>query len=131
MSATVDPAETKLETKFWELTNPANPAKHNEEKAIDVVAVHGLNGQPDAAHWKSEDGSMWLRDLLPKDIRHVRVFELAYDPKELLVGSNDVAESLALFLLARLWVAREDDPKPRPLVFLAHGFGGFVVEKVG
>jgi hypothetical protein len=74
---------------------------------------------------------MWLRDLLPKDIRHVRVFELAYDPKELLVGSNDVAESLALFLLARLWVAREDDPKPRPLVFLAHGFGGFVVEKVG
>ncbi|KAL3458415.1 hypothetical protein BJX64DRAFT_224878 [Aspergillus heterothallicus] len=131
MSVATDISKGQLETKLWELTKPANPAKHNEEKAIDVIAVHGLNGERDASHWRNPDGSLWLRDLLPKDIRHARVYELTYDPKELFAQLTDGVTSVVHVLLARLQVARESIPKSRPVVFVAHGFGGFLVEQVG
>lgn len=59
-------------------TKTPKPGKHDETKAIDVVAVHGL------MLWEFVPGfSFWLCDFVAKDIRGARVFIFNYDPKAL------------------------------------------------
>jgi hypothetical protein len=45
---------------------------------VDVVAVHGLGG---GAHttWTHDNGTLWLRDSLLKDLPSARVFTYGYD----------------------------------------------------
>jgi hypothetical protein len=43
-----------------------------------IVAVHGLNGHRDKT-WTAANGVHWLRDLLPTDLPHARIFCWGYD----------------------------------------------------
>ncbi|KAL4786976.1 hypothetical protein BJX76DRAFT_50925 [Aspergillus varians] len=110
------------------LTKAPNPAKHNEAKAVDLVAVHGLDTQAISSRWTTEDGTLWLRDLLPKDIRCARVLAFNYNAKEIFTGPTTGTDRVAHNLLTALVSTRKDIPSTRPLVFLCHGLGGFVVE---
>ncbi|KAL4929723.1 uncharacterized protein BDV17DRAFT_290430 [Aspergillus undulatus] len=110
------------------LTKPPNPTKHNEEKAVDIVAVHGLDGSLDNGSWIAEKGIFWLRDLLPRDLRHARVFAFSYNARALFTGNPTLLESVANSLVTELALARRRTSSTRPLVFIGHGFGGFVVE---
>lgn len=47
---------------------------NKSEKTINVVAVHGLQG--DRTH---ESDSLWLRDFLPTDIPNARIMTFGYD----------------------------------------------------
>ncbi|KAG9052480.1 hypothetical protein FS842_009789 [Serendipita sp. 407] len=45
---------------------------------VDIVAIHGLDGHREQS-WTAEDGTMWLKDLLPDDISNVRILSYGYD----------------------------------------------------
>jgi hypothetical protein len=45
---------------------------------LSIVAVHGLNGHRDET-WTAANGKHWLRDLLPNDLPHARIFCWGYD----------------------------------------------------
>ena len=69
--STVEPLSLAALTKF-------NP--------LSIVAVHGLNpfNNPDHAFdtWrkpKGNDGKLWLRDYLPKDVPNARIFLYKYN----------------------------------------------------
>jgi hypothetical protein len=112
------------------LTKAPKPEKLVEAKAIDIVAVHGLSAEPGVNIWQAADGTVWLRDLIPKDIKGARVFTFNYDARTLFSGQQNSLESTAAILLSEVTAARLDVPPARPLVFIGHGFGGLLVESV-
>jgi hypothetical protein len=112
------------------LTKALKPEKHVEAKAIDIVAVHGLSSEPGVNIWQAADGTVWLRDLIPKDIKAARVFTFDYDARSLFSGQQNSLESTAAILLSEVTAARQDVPPTRPLVIICHGLGGLLVESV-
>jgi hypothetical protein len=108
-------------------TKPPKPDKHDETKAIDIIAVHGLSP------WESFAGSpFWLYDFIAKDIRGARVFTFDYDAKAVwLYGAPlQSIQDASSALLGEIAAIREEAPLARPLVFICHGFGSFIVESV-
>ncbi|KAF8526914.1 hypothetical protein BU17DRAFT_61891 [Hysterangium stoloniferum] len=46
--------------------------------SFDIVAIHGLNGDPKES-WTADNGSLWLRDFLPQDMVPARILSYGYD----------------------------------------------------
>jgi pimeloyl-ACP methyl ester carboxylesterase len=117
-----------LTAKLVRQTESPKSDKDDETRAIDIVAVHGLNP------WESYTGSpFWLRDFIAKDIRGARVFTFDYDVKAvwLCEAPLEGIQGVTRALLAQIAAIREEVPATRPLVLIGHGFGGFIVESVG
>ncbi|KAF1924628.1 uncharacterized protein M421DRAFT_36145, partial [Didymella exigua CBS 183.55] len=53
------------------------PDDSKDIKGVDIVAIHGLNGDAYTT-WQHENGTLWLRDLLPNDLPGSRVFTYGY-----------------------------------------------------
>ncbi|EDU47311.1 hypothetical protein PTRG_12118 [Pyrenophora tritici-repentis Pt-1C-BFP] len=107
------------------------------EQSIDIVAVHGLGAHPDDS-WCTNAGTKeslqwvnWLEEesMLPAVAPNARIMRYGYQSqwfgKEMMQQSvSTVAERL----LRALKRTRKDVPF-RPLMFVAHCFGGLVVLK--
>ncbi|GES61332.1 hypothetical protein ATETN484_0005079200 [Aspergillus terreus] len=101
------------------------PKQLNEARAIDIVAVHGLTP------WVSDaDSFFWLRDFISKDVLGARVFTFNYDVKTVWFCGGPLKnfQEISRALLVEIATIREQVPVTRPLVFICHGFGGFIVE---
>lgn len=108
--------------------------QHDDDPdAIDIVALHGLNG-----HWEYTwttrnargEEVLWLRDLLPLQVPHARVMSFGYD--SVLQFSKSVAHigTFADQLLESLMSRRTGGSSKRPIIFVCHSLGGIVVKKV-
>ncbi|KAG9053227.1 hypothetical protein FS842_008484 [Serendipita sp. 407] len=97
---------------------------------VDIVALHGLDGHREHS-WTADDGTMWLKDLLPNDIPNARILTYGYDADTRSFSQTSTqtifrhAEAFAEDL-SRL--RRTTDPK-RPIIFLAHSLGGIILKK--
>ncbi|KAG8861848.1 hypothetical protein FRB91_000092 [Serendipita sp. 411] len=49
-----------------------------QDPIVDIVAIHGLDGHREDS-WKADDGTMWLKDLLPDDVPNARILTYGYD----------------------------------------------------
>jgi hypothetical protein len=49
--------------------------------AVDIIAIHGLNGHYERTWTDQPTGRLWLRDLLPFDIPGARIFSFSYDSR--------------------------------------------------
>ena len=107
-------------------------SKHDEQATVDVVAVHGLQGDPYKT-WTHENGKLWLRDFLPADIPYARIMTFGYEST--IAFSKSVAEidDKAVELLNRLTLKRSADEisssMARPIVFIGHSLGGIIIKK--
>ncbi|KAK3317309.1 Alpha/Beta hydrolase protein [Cercophora scortea] len=122
------------------------PPEPNWEKShgrsnLDIVAVHGLNG--DATHsWTDESPSgastMWLRDLLPYKLPNARVMTFGYNAS--VIGNTSVAgvRENARRLLSLLRDKREEEEDDitgshtgsrGSIVFVGHSLGGIVIKQ--
>ena len=101
-------------------------------KNVDVVAVHGLMGDPSET-WKHENGKMWLKDFLVEDMPSARIMTFGYDSAVALSKSVGKIEDNALSLLNQLGVERSPSYpavwNKRPIVFVCHSLGGIIVKK--
>ncbi|KAG9055139.1 hypothetical protein FS842_003036 [Serendipita sp. 407] len=101
-----------------------------QDPIVDIVAIHGLDGHREDS-WKADDGTMWLKDLLPDDIPNARILTYGYDADTRSFSRTSTqtifrhAEAFAEDL-SRL--RRATDPK-RPIIFLAHSLGGIILKK--
>ena len=100
---------------------------------IDIVAVHGLMGNPYTTWTKGRDpnGKPWISEFLPSQLPHARVFSYGYDSQ--FVRSSSVAgiPEFAMNLLAWLKLRRStESERQRPLLFICHSLGGIIVKKV-
>ncbi|MCJ1246579.1 hypothetical protein MMC30_003788 [Trapelia coarctata] len=109
---------------------PANSA------LVDVVFVHGLNGDPHNTWTSSPSGVFWPADLLPQFIEDVkaRVLVYGYDADVAsLAGSGTTKDKIhnhAERLVADLFANRRiRKATERPIIFVAHSLGGLVVKR--
>ncbi|CCA74840.1 related to kinesin light chain [Serendipita indica DSM 11827] len=106
---------------FLELASGINPI-------VDIVAIHGLGGHREKS-WMTNDGILWLRDLLLADLPNARVLSYGYD------ADTDSPECVSTLTLRRhaeefiraLLRRRADHPR-RPIIFIAHDTGGIILK---
>ncbi len=104
---------------------------------VDIVAIHGLNGTA-LGTWtrnttnektNKKTSTLWLRDLLPKDIPGARIFTFGYDSKVMFSKSKATTEDHAQSLLLALQAKRKHGQERRPIIFIAHSLGGLVCKQ--
>lgn len=74
---------------------------------VDIIAVHGLNGDAFSTWRHHQDGTLWLRDLLPGFLPGCRVYTYGY-PSKIFAQSSARVEEYARDLLISLRDSRED-----------------------
>jgi protein SERAC1 len=105
---------------------------------VDLVFVHGLNGDPHNTWTSKESNCFWPRDLLPRYIEEqkVRVLVYGYDADVTAFAGAGVtkdkvhnhAEKLVAALFANRQLCRPR-AMDRPIIFVAHSLGGIVVKQ--
>ncbi|KAG6187274.1 hypothetical protein E4U36_008191 [Claviceps purpurea] len=107
-----------------------------KDAEIDIVAVHGLGGQGFHS-WTTWDSKArktkpWLQELLGADIPNARIMAFGYlsDGISFSYIVRNVVYGQALDL-AKLLTARRrrDHTNRRPLFFIAHSLGGWIVKR--
>ncbi|XHF97721.1 hypothetical protein AWENTII_001306 [Aspergillus wentii] len=108
-----------------------------QKPLVDIVFVHGLNGNPYNSWTSKSTGTFWPADLLPEvlDVNEVRVRVLTYGYNANVHSFTDGAskdrihnhaETLASGLAANRNLRGCSD---RPIIFVCHSLGGLVVKR--
>ncbi|KAF8526569.1 hypothetical protein BU17DRAFT_74115 [Hysterangium stoloniferum] len=86
-----------------------------------IVAIHGLDGHREAS-FTAPNGVLWLRDLLPKALPTARILTYGYDarPVKLCMTYRPTSSGNCQVL--------EFTRRERPLIFIAHSFGGIMLK---
>ncbi|CAD6592657.1 MAG: hypothetical protein ASARMPRED_006495 [Alectoria sarmentosa] len=97
---------------------------------VDIVAVHGLNGDPTNTWKHSANNHFWLQDSLPLDVKGARVMTYGYNADVAFGNTTADVWDHAKSLLGSLIDEREtDDESKRPIIFIAHSLGGIIVKQ--
>ncbi|KAF8519738.1 hypothetical protein BU17DRAFT_47444, partial [Hysterangium stoloniferum] len=104
-------------------------APGGESSNVDIVAIHGLDGHREAS-FNADNGVLWLRDLLPETLPSARILTYGYDART--HGENRSQQTMydvAVDLVAKLFAFRiNTSTGERPLIFIAHSFGGIILK---
>ncbi|OCK91831.1 uncharacterized protein K441DRAFT_640868 [Cenococcum geophilum 1.58] len=102
---------------------------------VDIVAIHGLNGDAFGT-WTDKEADdqnakeLWLETLLPQAIPESRIMTFGYNSAVTNSVSVSKIEDFATDLLIRLNGARNtEECGKRPLIFICHSLGGLVFKK--
>lgn len=74
---------------------------------LDVVAIHGLNGNAYTT-WTNKHNKLWLQDLLPASLPGARVYTFGYDSKIFSQSNSDIGD-YARRLLSELDLVRQSE----------------------
>ncbi|KAK2034338.1 lipa and NB-ARC domain-containing protein [Colletotrichum zoysiae] len=107
---------------------------------VDVVLVHGLNGDPEKTWASSSDGKpvFWPADLLPQSLGKTRanILVYGYNADVYTTGkSNKSASDNFIFqhaqtLVTNLTLYRKSErTSNNPIIFVAHSLGGLLVKR--
>lgn len=77
------------------------------EHSVDLVAIHGLGGDLRDT-WTHKNGTLWLRDLLPKSMPGARVYTYGYPSKVFLNRSVAGIREFSTYLLDALNLEMRD-----------------------
>jgi hypothetical protein len=101
--------------------------------AVDIIALHGLNGHYRDTWTSPVTGSNWLIDegFLPSQIPNARIMSYGYNSQVELSKSTADIGAFAEGLLYQLQTWRRTaEEKKRPIIFICHSLGGIVAKKV-
>ncbi|KAF8519138.1 hypothetical protein BU17DRAFT_47991, partial [Hysterangium stoloniferum] len=95
-----------------------------------IVTIHGLDGHREAS-FTAPNSILWLRDLLPDTLPNARILTYGYDARTRGVNrSNQALYDLSIDFIAKLSSFRVyTNTDARPLIFIAHSFGGIMLKK--
>ncbi|KAL8376726.1 hypothetical protein RB595_007715 [Gaeumannomyces hyphopodioides] len=104
---------------------------------VDIVLVHGLNGEPKRTWTAKDNGVYWPADLLPPSLkgRHANVLVYGYNAdvysnRKDKSPSDNFIHIHAQTLVAKLSVYRRSEETSRnPIIWVAHSLGGILVKR--
>ncbi|KAN0070689.1 hypothetical protein V8E54_011558 [Elaphomyces granulatus] len=108
------------------------PRKDTDAKQIhvDLIAVHGLNGDAKRTWTHHKTNALWLQDFLPQDVKGIRVMSFGYNASAAFGNTTATIADHAKDLLTCLVDKREEeDEKTRPIIFVGHSLGGIVIKQ--
>ncbi|CAG7933712.1 unnamed protein product [Penicillium olsonii] len=96
-----------------------------EPVVADIIAIAGLDGHAYGS-WQGRGnlGRMWLRDFLSKDLPQCRTMIYGYNSK---LSSHGVDTILDYGRELMEEIKKIRNTKERPLIFIAHSFGGIIM----
>ncbi|KAI0450500.1 ribonuclease-like protein p/mrp subunit [Xylaria acuta] len=106
-----------------------------ENPEIDIVAVHGINGDAFNTFSSKSNNRFWLGDddMLPRDVRNSRIMTYRYPASVVtMLGSTSSDRILqhAQTMIAELVADRElENATERPIIFVCHSLGGIIVKR--
>jgi hypothetical protein len=89
------------------LAESAPNTNEDEHYAVDIIAVHGLNGDAYTT-WTHANGTLWIRDLLPKFLPGCRVYTYGYPSQVAFSTSFAEVQEYSRRLLSSIRDVRED-----------------------
>ncbi|KAJ5899151.1 hypothetical protein N7495_003895 [Penicillium taxi] len=100
----------------------------NEPVAIDIIAIAGLDGHAYGS-WQGRGnlGRMWLRDFLSKDLPQCRTMIYGYNSKLSSHGVDTILDYGRELMEEIKKIRNTEELQQRPLVFIAHSFGGIIL----
>ncbi|OJJ51568.1 hypothetical protein ASPZODRAFT_55113 [Penicilliopsis zonata CBS 506.65] len=107
----------------------------SKEPLVDIVFVHGLNGNPKDTWTHRDSGVFWPADLLPPflEAKRVRILTYGYNANVTAFtdgASKDKIHNHAETLVSGLAANRSlRECSERPIIFVCHSLGGLVVKR--
>jgi hypothetical protein len=106
--------------------------------AVDIVALHGIDGTPFKTWTYSNVGpdgkttdAFWLQDFLPDVFPDSRIYTFGYNAKIFMSKGTGNITTFATDLLENLLDIRtRREQQRRPIIFICHSMGGLVVKRV-
>lgn len=106
------------------------------EATVDIVLVHGLNGDPKMT-WTATNGTFWPIDLLPASLRGLKANILVYgynadvySRRNDRSASDNFIHQHAQTLVTSLTLYRRSEGTTRnPIIWVAHSLGGILVKR--
>ncbi|KAK2778956.1 ankyrin repeat protein [Colletotrichum kahawae] len=96
---------------------------------VDIIAVHGLNGDAFTT-WTHSNGTLWLRDLLPKALPGCRVYTYGYPSQIVFNASYASIQEYSRGLLTTLkHTCHKPNLGQRSIIFVCHSLGGLVCKQ--
>ncbi|KAL8341906.1 hypothetical protein RB601_005287 [Gaeumannomyces tritici] len=104
---------------------------------VDIVLVHGLNGEPKRTWAAKDNGVYWPADLLPPSLkgRHANILVYGYNAdvysnRKDKSPSDNFIHVHAQTLVAKLSIYRRSEETTRnPIIWVAHSLGGILVKR--
>ncbi|KAN0070627.1 hypothetical protein V8E54_011496 [Elaphomyces granulatus] len=110
-----------------EVLHPREATGHIQ---VDLVAVHGLDGDAKQTWTHRETNALWLQDFLPQDVQNTRVMTFGYNASAAFGSTTATIIDHAKDLLTCLVDKREEeDETTRPIIFVGHSLGGIVIKQ--
>ena len=81
----------------------------HETLTVDIVAVHGLNGDPTNTWTDAKTKAFWLEDFLHRDVKGARIMTFGYNADIAFGNTTASIKDHAMDLLGCLVDEREDD----------------------
>jgi hypothetical protein len=100
------------------------------EGGVDIIAVHGLSGDRLLSFTDASTGCCWLRELLPEDFPHCRVYSYGYDANVFTSQSTMTMYDLSRTFCEDLFFGGGRNGVPRPLIFVGHNLGGLLIKRL-
>ena len=94
-----------------------------------IIFIHGCTGDREK-NWTSQEKVFWPRDLLSKDVPTARILTWGYDASLFFSVSRDQLLDVTLARDLKTWRKKTVTPVERPIIFVAHGIGGLILEQV-
>ncbi|GAB0136668.1 hypothetical protein EsDP_00004962 [Epichloe bromicola] len=126
------------------MTPPALPVERYETSAVythpdaevDIVLVHGLNGDPQKT-WTASNGTFWPTDLLPASLKGAQANILVYgynadvySRKNDRSASDNFIHQHAQTLVTNLTMFRKSEGTYKnPIIWVCHSLGGILVKR--
>ncbi|RDW85279.1 hypothetical protein BP6252_02869 [Coleophoma cylindrospora] len=96
--------------------------------AADIIAITGLDGHAYGS-WRAKDEPwrMWLHHFLSRDLPSCRTMIYGYNSKLSSHGIDNIMDYGREFLEALKRARSSKGLRERPLIFIAHSFGGIIL----
>ncbi|KAJ6016427.1 hypothetical protein N7540_011018 [Penicillium herquei] len=102
--------------------------EENKPVDADIIAIAGLDGHAYGS-WQGRGnlGRMWLRDFLSKDLPQCRTMIYGYNSKLSSHGVDTILDYGRELMEEIKKIRNTKELQQRPLIFVAHSFGGIIM----
>ena len=97
--------------------HPRPALTRRDKLRVDIVAVHGLNGNATRTWTDPKSKKLWLQDSLPADIEGARVMTFGYNADTACKTTADIVD-YARSLLRRLVNHREEEDEKEDSLYI-------------